>query len=69
MLFRSFQGVKDWLYRVPSGQGKPGKPGKGTVFRKSQGKPGKVREFLRNSSKVREKSGNFFPECLEFRGF
>ena len=32
--------------RVPSGQGKPGKPGKGSVFRKSQGKPGKVREFL-----------------------
>ena len=33
-------------HRVPSGQKKPGKPGKGAVFRKSQGKPGKVRESL-----------------------
>ena len=32
--------------RVPSGQGKPRKPGKRLIFRKSQGKPGKVREFL-----------------------
>ena len=37
---------KDLINRVPSGQGKPGKPGKRAVFRKSQGKPGKVREFL-----------------------
>ena len=56
------------IIRVPSGQGKPGKPGKGAVFRKSQGKPGKVREFLLNFIKVREKSGNFFPECLEYDG-
>ena len=55
--------------RVPSGQGKPGKPRKGAVFRKSQGKPGKVRELLSNFSKVREMSGNFFPEYLEFDGF
>ena len=34
------------FYRVLSGQGKPGKPGKGAIFRKSQGKPGKVREFF-----------------------
>ena len=54
------------MCRVPSGQGKPGRV---AVFRKSQGKPGKVREFFKNFLKVREKSGNFFPEYLEFDGF
>ena len=35
-----------YLFRVPSSQGKPGQPGKGVVFRKSQGKHGEVSEFL-----------------------
>ena len=49
-----------WNHRVPSGQGKPGKPGKRTFFEKSQGKPGKVRENFGFIYEVREKSGNFF---------
>ena len=58
--------IPDYIYyvtlpRVPSGQGKPGKLGKGAVFRKSQGKPGKVRESLQ---KISQKSGYFFPENL-----
>ena len=34
--------------RVHSSQGKPGKPGEKTIFLKSEGKPGKVRELLEN---------------------
>ena len=45
-------------YRVPSGQGKPGKPGKGAVFRKKSGKTWKSQgifiKFLKSQGKVRE---------------
>ena len=43
--YRNTDGSVKYQPRVPSGQGKPGKPGKGTVLEK-------VRENL-------EKSGNF----------
>ena len=71
--FPAFLGVGSICFadfcRVPSGQGKPGKPGKGAVFRKSQGKPGKVRELFEFSEKCGKGQGIFFPECLEFDGF
>ena len=35
-------------YRVRTESGKPGKPGKLLIFGKSQGQPGKVREFSVN---------------------
>ena len=36
-----------------------GKPGKGTFFKKNQGKPGKLKEFSGHFYDLRENSGNF----------
>ena len=45
------------LYRV---QSDPGKPGKMAIFRKTQGKPGKLREKKMKSSWAQEKLREFF---------
>ena len=42
------------------GSDKPGKPGKTAVFEGTQGKPGKLREFLMKFFKLRENSGKIF---------
>ena len=46
-----------YIDRVRTAQGKPGKPWKG-LLGKSQGKPGKLREFSDHFYNLRENSGN-----------
>ena len=48
------------IFRVPTEPGKPGKPGKRPLFWKTQGKPGKLREILKNIVWLRENSGKKF---------
>lgn len=54
------------VHRVQSDPGKPGKPRKSAIFKKTHGKPGKFsKKFLRIRG-LRENSRNFFLESLIF---